>query len=622
MSSCVHDRYYLFISMFDRLFKGYAEFGANCDYSTAFESSRPYPDPQYPYPGQSFATQPTETAGVNVAAVHLNNLSFASNGAANQYLPSVVPTVTSYQPTSGTSGTKISIKFTAPYDLMEMTNQVFLGFGSHRSPVHAMRDSADESGFGYVASGVAPELEDTGSAGSNVPMTILGENTERHSVLSMVVGTFTYHDPQTLGEEGPYESITRRPSVKSPEEEHHQHHRGTPPRHPQMKQEMKQEGDQLSEAAGAATNTYPYASTTHQAVASHYEVAGYSNSNTTNTNNTSNNSNNNGNNNTNTMISTYHRPSYAADYPRPPSLLKGSWGSPYGPSLVSPRSPPSIHHTITRSAVTAPPAPSPSTPRLERTTTMQASAGSGGGGGSLTPHVLYATKAMLKMNGDLKAMASDWTAEELQVGRRLVLFHKRQRGSTVSLSFNAVAPADRPPNGICVSCIYWKEKRECYVTSVDTIALLEQLIYAPNRFNVDEKNRIRRNIEGLKPTTVSKAKRDTEDFFKVIMGFGNPKPRNIEKDIKVFPWKALEKALTKIVSKYVSPRCFLWLSPPLLNYLVPSFTTVSPSLPLNDSPFPATDPCLRQGLRFPFPPFKNDRKTHYSPPHYSSKQTK
>jgi hypothetical protein len=50
--------------------------------------------------------------------------------------------------------------------------------------------------------------------------------------------------------------------------------------------------------------------------------------------------------------------------------------------------------------------------------------------------------------------------------------------------------------------------------------------------------------------TVSKSKAESEDFFKTIMGFPNPKPRNIEKDVKVFPWKILAHALKKIISKY------------------------------------------------------------------------
>ena len=90
--------------------------------------------------------------------------------------------------------------------------------------------------------------------------------------------------------------------------------------------------------------------------------------------------------------------------------------------------------------------------------------------------------------------------------------------------------------------------KAAYVTSVDTILLLEALVAA--RFTVEEKNRIRRNLEGFKPDTVSKAKPETEEFFKVIMGFPNPKPRNIEKDVKVFPWKVLQIALQKIISKY------------------------------------------------------------------------
>jgi hypothetical protein len=36
------------------------------------------------------------------------------------------------------------------------------------------------------------------------------------------------------------------------------------------------------------------------------------------------------------------------------------------------------------------------------------------------------------------------------------------------------------------------------------------------------------------------------------MGFPAPKPRNIEKDVKVFPWKILSHALKKIIGKYVS----------------------------------------------------------------------
>jgi hypothetical protein len=159
------------------------------------------------------------------------------------------------------------------------------------------------------------------------------------------------------------------------------------------------------------------------------------------------------------------------------------------------------------------------------------------------------SKAVLKIDGDLDKMADDWSQEELEAKRRLVGFERSQNGSTITTSFEPTPGEGRDARRICVSCIWWEEKDECFITSVDTIYLLEQLVNV--RFTVEEKNRIRRNLEGFRPLTVSKARPDSEGFFKVIMGFPHPKPRNIEKDVKVFPWKILAHALKKIISKYV-----------------------------------------------------------------------
>jgi len=70
-------------------------------------------------------------------------------------------------------------------------------------------------------------------------------------------------------------------------------------------------------------------------------------------------------------------------------------------------------------------------------------------------------------------------------------------------------------------------------------------------FPVEEKNRIRRNLQGFGPKTVSKHKAGMGGFFQVIMEFTEPRPRNIEKDLKVFLWDLLPPALDKILSKYV-----------------------------------------------------------------------
>lgn len=167
------------------------------------------------------------------------------------------------------------------------------------------------------------------------------------------------------------------------------------------------------------------------------------------------------------------------------------------------------------------------------------------------PYAMYAdNKAFLELSGNLDTMAVSWTEEETRVKRRLVEFNRVQDGNQVTASFKPVTLEERTPNSICVSCIWWEEKDETFVTSVDTIQLLESLVAV--RFTVEEKNRIRRNLEGYKPLTVAKGKTESEAFFKVIMDFPAPKPRNIEKDVKVFPWKILKHALQKIMSKYVS----------------------------------------------------------------------
>lgn len=202
-------------------------------------------------------------------------------------------------------------------------------------------------------------------------------------------------------------------------------------------------------------------------------------------------------------------------------------------------------------------------PALVRTSTLSYDAvvPAAGINQAFDPYSMYNSnsKANLKLQGDLNSMAQieTWTPQEVTTQRRLVRFRRNQSGSNINASFEPVTVEDhaRAPGHIYVNCIWWKEKQECFITSVDTIQLLESLVAV--RFTVEEKNRIRRNLEGFRPATVSKTRPDCEEFFKTIMGFPNPKPRNIEKDVKVFPWKILGTALKKIIGKYVSLDCGL-----------------------------------------------------------------
>lgn len=167
------------------------------------------------------------------------------------------------------------------------------------------------------------------------------------------------------------------------------------------------------------------------------------------------------------------------------------------------------------------------------------------------PYPTITSRTNLDIMGDLDAISSHWTTEENNQCRRIVQFAREQDNQTIRCHFRPVSIQDTLSKDInVVSCIYWEEQKQSFITSVDCIYLLEALLNI--RFSVEEKNRIRRNLEGFHPWTISKRKEETSKFFKLIMGFSKPKPRNIEKDIKVFPWKTLPYALKKIITKYTA----------------------------------------------------------------------
>lgn len=147
--------------------------------------------------------------------------------------------------------------------------------------------------------------------------------------------------------------------------------------------------------------------------------------------------------------------------------------------------------------------------------------------------------------------------EEERAGRRLVAFDRKVVGDNVHLSFRRVSPEEYTDQLFVISCIYHKVTvvvdkketvtRERWCTSVDILKLVEFI--ADGKSTCDERSRIRRNLEFINPTTVSRAA--LPQFFQLLMDFPMPKPRGIEKDIKVFPWDSLEAGLKKVMEKYV-----------------------------------------------------------------------
>lgn len=163
---------------------------------------------------------------------------------------------------------------------------------------------------------------------------------------------------------------------------------------------------------------------------------------------------------------------------------------------------------------------------------------------------MRAQTPILDLVTPLASICTGWSPAELHAGRRLVRFSEVQDGRRLIVSCEPIRQEDYCESDSVISCIYREETDTCFVTSVDVIYLLERI--TNGEFPVEEKNRIRRNLEGLRPTTISKHKIGFGDFFQRIMDFPDPKPRNIEKDLKVFEWNLLGQALEKILSKYVS----------------------------------------------------------------------
>ncbi|GJE96718.1 hypothetical protein PsYK624_129240 [Phanerochaete sordida] len=157
-------------------------------------------------------------------------------------------------------------------------------------------------------------------------------------------------------------------------------------------------------------------------------------------------------------------------------------------------------------------------------------------------------RAVLEILTPLETMCAGWEEDELRVGRRLVRFSRAQEGYRLKLTCDSIRQDEYAEGDSVISCIYRRDTDACYVTSVDIISLLESIV--GEGFEIEEKNRIRRNLEGFRPKTVSKNRAGSESFFQQIMDFPAPKPRNIEKDVKVFEWSVLPQALEKIISKY------------------------------------------------------------------------
>ncbi|KAJ5776147.1 uncharacterized protein N7511_001158 [Penicillium nucicola] len=473
---------------------------------------------QSPYVTTPFVPSPMadQASQISDCVPYMPNNEYASSyeeaqspmlGARQRQIPEVV----TYSPQRGAEGARVTVQIQTPYDLHNSTYaNLYLVFGTKKCECIPTFHGFEGSVFQYRLSVHAPGFMITGSPSLAVPLSVSMETHDDSPATILQVGVYTY---EQAAQSPPVDSRKRKFSYSDVPVVNTKRHNGT-----SIKVEQQHDGYH-SRSVSASYSPYlqplpamsGFVAPFHAGSSPQLGSAQYS------------------------SVSATPQPGLRA-----PSPLTPAWSPNYLPLSNEGRNP----------GMPMPQQKGPQrangTPTLIRTSTMQTSTISQNP--QFNPYAMYPSKAVLKLNGDLDSMTQGWSKEERHCQRRLVQFTRSQTGSTIVGDFKAVTPEDRAPNSICISCISWEGKSECYVTSVDTIYLLESLVAV--RFTVEEKNRIRRNLEGFRPLTVSKAKADSEEFFKVIMGFPAPKPRNIEKDVKVFPWKILSSALKKIIGKY------------------------------------------------------------------------
>ena len=502
-------------------------------------------DPQFQQASTAYDRQ-SNHLNYGVSAIYQPPATFEATPSAYHDLElRKAPRLSSYSPRKGTKGTLVYVSLEASSDLLSPnppTASMMFAKRSVPAALHCQELGEQNGCYKYLVYASAPPFSETESSTLRIPLRLQIQDQSRLDADSVYFGDWLYEDGKRLEHRSsPQEASRKRKITDEPSDT---------PRSAKRLMPSEQETTQSQEYG---SYTYPSASLAYQqsllpsldisTMQRKYTAYGRSQLQQS----------------LHDKANTMGSQGLIGGVPtaqssmRPPTGQTSPWGSSHGAGYQSGRTPqPNTSPSFQISSVSS---SSPANPTLIRTLLLQQrsigtrSAGSSSGG-NLDPYALYINGAVLEIRGNLNAMLDNWTNEERAAKRRIVGFRREQNGTTINAYFRPVRADEQPlPHESNINCIYWEESEKYYVTSVDTISLLESLV--GSQFDSGEKGRIRRNLETYKPCTVSKGKPDSERFFKLIMGFHHPKPRSIEKDVKAFEWRILEQALKKIVSKYV-----------------------------------------------------------------------
>ena len=536
-------------------------------------------DPQFQQPLTAYDRQ-SDHMSYGASLIYQPRENFeASSSAFHNHKSCKTLRMTSYNPDRGTKGVLVYINLESSSDLLlPIPHIATLMFATRPVPAELTRLEAERQDvcYKYLVSAPAPAFSETKSSNLRIPLNLQLQDQSTLEVSSIDLGSWLYEDGKQLEHRSSPQHVSRKRKVTDEPSDTPRLTKRTIP----LEQQTTQSEGYAYPSASLAYSQSPQSRPNMDFSTMRRKYTAYGRSQLQQSLGAE----------TSTVESQglLGGASTSHSLMKPPMGQTPSWNPSYGAGYQSGRylqtsAAPSFQFSPVSSSNSA-------NPRLVRSSTLapqphsSTTSAASSSNSTFNPYTMYPNKAVLEIRGNLDAMRLNWTPEERAAKRRIVRFWREQNGTIIYAYFNPVRADEQPlpheTNERRISCIFWEERNDYYITSVDTIALLESLV--AERFHLEEKNRIRRNLQGYKPYTISKCKPESESFFKLIMGFANPKPRNIEKDVKAFSWSILEQALKKIISKYV---CFMPLARETYNTnLYQSGDPSSTAIPLQRQP--------------------------------------
>ncbi|KAL8692668.1 MAG: hypothetical protein Q9224_003911 [Gallowayella concinna] len=440
--------------------------------------------------------------------------------------------VTSWGPEQGHQGTLINVGLQSNYDLALLsTAKPTLSFANNDCPAMLKRlDDPRKFPYQYVLVSEVPMLNTAGSSSSRVLVSVQLRNTSGMTVNTIDVGYFHYNSQHGPGTGSPQGMIRQRSSFINMAKTYD----------PAANRAVAQPRSQNSTPGHYRTGSSPYAQRsrphTHESSPRYLPYEMPSNRSRRRSSTISSESG------YPIMDLTPQEPGWKSSY-----ATDSSYGSRTAMSVTPALQ---MQSTLVPSINFEPPLFRTS----QRLKNLNDIKDKNEGRSKMTPKITkvpHSVDARLEIHGNVDSMMDGWTADECKAKRRLVYLWRSQKDNIVHTSFAAWVPEARVPKAECTSCIWWEEEQDYYATSVDVIKICEQLV--GGKLEIQEKNCIRRNISNIDkvdPTSIYKDDPKTGAFFSLVMGYTDPKPKNIQKTIKVFPWRIIAPALEKLVSKY------------------------------------------------------------------------